>query len=171
MRWATVAARSKSALKVNFDWCELLCLLNPLVFAADAVNSTDVKIVVTLFYLWHFFYVFNFFYFTIFFIFKKRCKYHEKNQLTLTWPFSSGAVYSLHNTSCNLVITVSTVVLNCWTVVRVTSQVNGRPRFSDPCSSKTPWQILMKFVTSDYVVDPTTHAKLGFQGLNGSVPS
>jgi len=28
----------------------------------------------------------------------------------------------------------------------------------------------MKFVTNDYVVDPTTHAKLGFQGSNGSVP-
>jgi len=28
----------------------------------------------------------------------------------------------------------------------------------------------MKFATSDYVVDPTTHAKLRFQGLNGSVP-
>jgi len=27
----------------------------------------------------------------------------------------------------------------------------------------------MKFVTSDYVVDPTTHAKLEFQGSNGSV--
>jgi len=27
----------------------------------------------------------------------------------------------------------------------------------------------MKFVTSDYVMDPTTHAKLGFQGSNGSV--
>jgi len=24
---------------------------------------------------------------------------------------------------------------------------------------------------SDYVVDPTTHAKLGFQGSNGSVPT
>jgi len=28
----------------------------------------------------------------------------------------------------------------------------------------------MKFVTSDYVMDPTTHAKLGFQDTNGSVP-
>jgi len=28
----------------------------------------------------------------------------------------------------------------------------------------------MKFVTSDYVVDPTTHPKLGFQGSNGCVP-
>jgi len=28
----------------------------------------------------------------------------------------------------------------------------------------------MKFVSSDYVADPTTHAKLGFQGSNGSVP-
>jgi len=28
----------------------------------------------------------------------------------------------------------------------------------------------MKFVTSDYVVVPTTHAKLGFHGSNGSVP-
>jgi len=28
----------------------------------------------------------------------------------------------------------------------------------------------MKFVTSDYVVDPTTHANLEFQGSNGSVP-
>ena len=28
----------------------------------------------------------------------------------------------------------------------------------------------MKFVTRDYVVDPTTHAKLGFQGSNGIVP-
>jgi len=28
----------------------------------------------------------------------------------------------------------------------------------------------MKFVTSDYVMDPTTHAKLGFQGSNGSMP-
>jgi len=27
----------------------------------------------------------------------------------------------------------------------------------------------MKFVTSHYVVDPTTHAKLGFQGSNGIV--
>jgi len=28
----------------------------------------------------------------------------------------------------------------------------------------------MTFVTSDYIVDLTTHAKLGFQGSNGSVP-
>jgi len=28
----------------------------------------------------------------------------------------------------------------------------------------------MKFVTSDYVVDATTHAKLGFQGSSGSEP-
>jgi len=28
----------------------------------------------------------------------------------------------------------------------------------------------MKFVTSDYVIDPTTHAKLVFRGSNGSVP-
>jgi len=28
----------------------------------------------------------------------------------------------------------------------------------------------MKFVISDYVVDPTKHAKLGCQGSNGSVP-
>jgi len=28
----------------------------------------------------------------------------------------------------------------------------------------------MKFVTSDYVVDPTKHAKLGYHGSNGSVP-
>jgi len=28
----------------------------------------------------------------------------------------------------------------------------------------------MKFVTSNYIVDPTTPAKLGFQGWNGSVP-
>ena len=41
---------------------------------------------------------------------------------------------------------------------------------SDWSTMKTPEPILMKFVTSDYVVDPTTHAKLGFQGSNGSVP-
>jgi len=29
----------------------------------------------------------------------------------------------------------------------------------------------MKFVISDYVVDPNKHAKLGFQGSNGSVPT
>jgi len=28
----------------------------------------------------------------------------------------------------------------------------------------------MKFVTNDYVVNPTTHAKLGFQGSHGSMP-
>jgi len=28
----------------------------------------------------------------------------------------------------------------------------------------------MKFVISDYVVEPTTHAKLGFHGSDGSVP-
>ena len=28
----------------------------------------------------------------------------------------------------------------------------------------------MKLDTSDYVVDPTTQAKLGFHGSNGSVP-
>jgi len=28
----------------------------------------------------------------------------------------------------------------------------------------------MTFVTSDYVMDPTTHANLGFQGSCGSVP-
>jgi len=27
----------------------------------------------------------------------------------------------------------------------------------------------MKFVTSNYVVNPTTHANLGFQGSHGSV--
>jgi len=58
----------------------------------------------------------------------------------------------------------------CWTVVRETSQVNGSTRYSDPCSSKTPGPILTKFVTSDYVMDPNTHAKLGLQGSNGSVP-
>ena len=28
----------------------------------------------------------------------------------------------------------------------------------------------MKFVTSDYVVDPTTHANLGFQAQMGACP-
>jgi len=28
----------------------------------------------------------------------------------------------------------------------------------------------MKYVTSDYVVNPTAHANLGFQGSNGSMP-
>jgi len=28
----------------------------------------------------------------------------------------------------------------------------------------------MKFVTSDYVLDPTTHAKLGFQAQMGAYP-
>jgi len=34
------------------------------------------------------------------------------------------------------------------------AKLMGVPQFSDPCSSKTPWLILMKFVNSDYVVDP-----------------
>jgi len=54
-------------------------------------------------------------------------------------------------------------------VVKTTSQVNGSPQFSNPCSSKTPRLILMKFVTSDYVVN-STHATLEIQGSNGRVP-
>ena len=64
-------------------------------------------------------------------------------------------------------VTVSTVVLNCCKADRPSP---WEYPILDPCSSKTPWPILMKFVSSDYVVDPTTHAKLGFQGSNGSVP-
>jgi len=69
-------------------------------------------------------------------------------------------------------ITVSTVVLNCCKGDKPSQWETPifRPRYSDPCSSKTPWPILMKFVTSDYVVDPTAHGKLGFQDSNGSVP-
>ena len=47
----------------------------------------------------------------------------------------------------------------------------GVRNFRTPVARKTPWPILTKFVTSDSVVDPTTHAKLGFQGSNGSVPT
>jgi len=64
-------------------------------------------------------------------------------------------------------ITVSPVVLNC---CKGDKPSQWELPFLDSCSSKTPRPILMKFVTNDYVVDPTTHAKLGFQGSNGSVP-
>ena len=65
-------------------------------------------------------------------------------------------------------ITVSTVVLNCCKGDKPSQW--EYPIFGPLYSSKTPGPILTKFVTSDYVVDPTRHAKLGFRGWSGSVP-
>ena len=54
----------------------------------------------------------------------------------------------------------------CWTVwCKDDRPSKWETPISDHCSSKTSWPILMKFVNSDY-----THAKLRFQGSNGSVP-
>ena len=68
------------------------------------------------------------------------------------------------------IITVCMVVQNCCKgVVRVTSLVNGTPRFSDPRGSKTPELIDIKFGRGDYVGDITPHANFGISLPQGAV--